>query len=78
MESLDAREFGRFDPAEPAVFQERDGDETAFLFEPDDTVLGIGRRGGPSAQLLARSHPTPHGNARNSVRTWVGRSYTLG
>lgn len=38
-----------------AVFQEVAGDETAFLFEPDGSVLGIGRRSGP-AQLL-RSQP---------------------
>ena len=38
-----------------AVFQEIAGDETAFLFEPDGSILGIGRRSGP-AQLL-RSRP---------------------
>lgn len=38
-----------------AVFQEIGGDETAFLFEPDGSILGIGRRSGP-AQLL-RSRP---------------------
>jgi hypothetical protein len=40
-----------------AVFQEIDGDETAFLFEPDGAVLGIGRRGGPTAQLLRAGPP---------------------
>ena len=40
-----------------AVFQETAGDETAFLFEPDGAVLGIGRHGtGKEAQLL-RSRP---------------------
>jgi hypothetical protein len=40
-----------------AVFQETVGDETAFLFEPDGSVLGIGRHGeGKDAQLL-RSRP---------------------
>lgn len=38
-----------------AVFQETDGDETAFLFEPDGRVLGVGRRSG-NAQWL-RSDP---------------------
>jgi len=38
-----------------AVFQEIAGDETAFLFEPDGRVVGIGRRSG-NAQLL-RSKP---------------------
>jgi hypothetical protein len=40
-----------------AVFQETVGDETAFLFEPDGSVLGVGRHGeGKEAQLL-RSRP---------------------
>lgn len=40
-----------------AVFQETAGDETAFLFEPDGSVLGVGRHGeGKEAQLL-RSRP---------------------
>ncbi len=38
-----------------SVFQEVAGDETAFLFEPDGQVLGVGRRRG-TAQLL-RSRP---------------------
>jgi hypothetical protein len=38
-----------------AVFQEIAGDETAFLFERDGSVLGVGRRSG-NAQLL-RSRP---------------------
>ncbi|HNV00724.1 MAG: hypothetical protein KA191_04830 [Verrucomicrobia bacterium] len=39
-----------------AVFQEIAGDETAFLFEPDGRVLGIGRRHG-TAQLLRSAPP---------------------
>ncbi len=40
-----------------AVFQENVGDETAFLFEADGSVLAVGRHGeGKSAQLL-RSRP---------------------
>lgn len=40
-----------------ATFQETVGDETAFLFESDGTVVGIGRHGtGKEAQLL-RSRP---------------------
>jgi len=38
-----------------AVFQETEGNETAFSFEPDGSVLGVGRRTG-NAQLL-RSKP---------------------
>jgi len=40
-----------------AVFQETAGDETAFLFEPDGSVLAVGRRGGATAQLLRSSPP---------------------
>ena len=44
-----------------AVFQESAGDETAFLFEPDGSILAIGRQGaGKEAQLLC-SHP-PYGS----------------
>ncbi|NLX55126.1 MAG: hypothetical protein GXY58_08435 [Planctomycetaceae bacterium] len=43
-----------------AVFQELEGDETAFLFEPDGTVLGIGRRGRDTAQLLRSAPPYAH------------------
>ena len=40
-----------------ALFQEVDGDETAFLFEPDGRVLAIGRRGRNKAQLLTSQPP---------------------
>lgn len=40
-----------------AVFQESAGDETAFLFESDGSVLAIGRRGGDTAQLLKARPP---------------------
>ncbi len=40
-----------------AMFQETAGDETAFLFEPDGSVLAVGRRGGGKAQLLKSSPP---------------------
>ena len=40
-----------------AVFQETAGDETAFLFEADGSILGIGRRGRAPAQLLRSSPP---------------------
>ncbi|MCA9053365.1 MAG: hypothetical protein KDA75_05985 [Planctomycetaceae bacterium] len=38
------------------LFQEVKGDETAFQFEPDGSILAIGRRGGSPAQVL-RSQP---------------------
>lgn len=40
-----------------AVFQETAGDETAFLFEPDGTVLGIGRHGTGKAAQILRARP---------------------
>ena len=40
-----------------ALFQEERGDETAFLFEPDGSLLGVGRRGGAKAQFLRSSPP---------------------
>ena len=64
VESLMLESSDWLDLRKRAVFQEKDGDETAFLFEPDGTVLGIGRRGGPSAQLLAPGRPTRNGNVR--------------
>lgn len=40
-----------------ALFQENQGDETAFLFEPDGSLLGVGRRGGGPAQFLTSRPP---------------------
>ena len=35
-----------------AVFQKTNGDETAFLFRSDGSIIGIGRRGNKNAELL--------------------------
>ena len=40
-----------------ALFQESRGDETAFLFEPDGSVIAVGRRGSDKAQLLKSKPP---------------------
>lgn len=40
-----------------ATFQQVEGDETAFLFEPDGSLLAIGRRGRSTAQLLKSAPP---------------------
>jgi hypothetical protein len=40
-----------------ALFQEEQGDETAFQFEPDGAVIGIGRRGRAPAQFLRSTPP---------------------
>ncbi len=40
-----------------ALFQEVDGDETAFQFEADGSIVAIGRRGRANAQLLRSRRP---------------------
>jgi len=40
-----------------ALFQEVRGDETAFQFEPDGSIVAIGRRGSDNAQLLRSQKP---------------------
>lgn len=40
-----------------ALFQSERGDETAFLFEPDGSILAVGRRGSDPAQLLMSRPP---------------------
>jgi hypothetical protein len=54
-----------------AVFQEIAGDETAFLFEPDGSVLGVGRRGSGNAQLL-RSKPPYTDWERKDLDRYIG------
>ncbi len=48
-----------------AVFQETAGDETAFLFEPDGSVLAVGRRGNGPSQLLRSSPPYTQWNRKD-------------
>lgn len=40
-----------------AIFQETAGDETAFLFEVDGSLLAVGRRGRAPAQLITGKYP---------------------
>ena len=54
-----------------AVFEEISGDETAFMFEPDGSVLGIGRRGRAPAQLL-RSKPPYTEWDRKDLDRYIG------
>mgnify|MGYP005849426493 CR=1 FL=1 len=54
-----------------AVFQELQGDETAFLFEPDGSILAIGRRGSGTAQLL-RSKPPYAQWDRKELDRYIG------
>lgn len=53
-----------------ATFQAVDGDETAFLFQSDGRILGVGRRRG-SAQLL-RSEPPYEKWERTSLERFIG------
>jgi len=67
-----------------AAFQEIAGDETAFLFEPDGSVVGIGRRSG-NAQLLRSKPPYTEWERKDLDRSvggpllarWAGR-YLVG
>lgn len=54
-----------------AVFQEIAGDETAFMFEPDGSLIGIGRRGNAPAQLL-RSKPPYTNWDRKDLDRYIG------
>ena len=54
-----------------AIFQEKDGDETAFLFEPDGDVVGVGRRGRENAELLRSSLPYTSW-ARTDLGRYIG------
>jgi len=53
-----------------AVFQETAGNETAFLFEADGSVLGVGRRSG-NAQLLRSKPPYTHWE-RKDLDRYIG------
>lgn len=54
-----------------ALFQTEQGDETAFLFEAEGSLLGIGRRGGGAAQLLKSTPPYSQWERRDLDR-YVG------
>lgn len=54
-----------------AVFQESSGDETAFLFEADGRMLGVGRRGRGNAQLLSALPPYTD-VVRSDLERYVG------
>ncbi|MCC7338698.1 MAG: hypothetical protein IT422_26685 [Pirellulaceae bacterium] len=54
-----------------AFFQEQQGDETAFQFEPDGSVIAIARRGSANAQLL-RSQPPYQAWDRRNLDRYIG------
>ena len=54
-----------------ALFQETHGDETAFQFEADGSVIAVGRRGRDTAQLL-RSKPPYTQWQRKELDRYIG------
>ena len=54
-----------------SVFQEVQGDETAFHFQPDGSIVAIGRRGNANAQLL-RSKPPYQEWMRQDLDRYIG------
>lgn len=54
-----------------ALFQETNGDETAFLFEDDGRVLAVGRRGSLAAQLCRSKPPYTHWD-RKELDRYIG------
>ncbi|MHC4121271.1 MAG: hypothetical protein ACYSWO_27670, partial [Planctomycetota bacterium] len=54
-----------------ALFQEVNGDETAFQFEADGSIIAIGRRGRDNAQLL-RSKPPYTQWQRKDLDRYIG------
>ncbi|HNS19298.1 MAG TPA: hypothetical protein PKH24_02310 [Sedimentisphaerales bacterium] len=68
-----------------ALFQEVNGDETAFQFEPDGGLVAIGRRGRGNAQLLRSEKPYTQWERKDLDRSvggplltrWAGR-YVVG
>jgi hypothetical protein len=67
------------------LFQEIRGDETAFQFEADGSIIAVGRRGSDSAQLLKSKPPHTHWDRRDLgpyiggplLARWGGR-YVVG
>ena len=54
-----------------ALFQETYGDETAFQFEDDGSVIAIGRRGRDKAQLIKSKPPYTHWQ-RKELDRYIG------
>lgn len=54
-----------------ALFQQHNGDETAFLFEPDGSVLAVARRGRGNAELC-RSRPPYRQWQRKDLGRYIG------
>lgn len=57
-----------------ALFQETAGDETAFMFERDGSLLAVGRRGRANAQLITGKPPY---QSPSIAKTWIATSVVL-
>ena len=55
-----------------ALFQERYGDETAFLFEADGSVLAVARSGGGRNAQVCRSRPPYQNWERKDLDRYIG------
>ncbi len=53
------------------LYQEKSGDETAFIFSPDGSVLGVSRRGRGNAQLV-ESKPPYQTWQRRELKEYIG------
>lgn len=60
-----------------AVFQEIQGDETAFLFQSNGEIIGIGRRGSRNAQLLHSMPPYTEWH-RKDLDRYIGGPLIVG
>jgi hypothetical protein len=54
------------------LFQEKNGDETAFLFEPDGAILAVARGGGGRSAELCRALPPYHAWERSDLGRQIG------
>ncbi len=55
-----------------ALFQQTFGDETAFLFEPDGSLLAVARSGGGRNAVLCRSKPPYRQWSRKDLGRYIG------
>ena len=54
------------------LFQETFGDETAFLFEPDGSILAVARSGGGRNAQICRARPPYENFTRTDLDRYIG------
>ena len=54
------------------LFQKEYGNETAFLFEPDDSILAVARGGGRRNAQICRARPPYHTSERRDLDRYIG------